>query len=122
MIGTPRDNRRGATGVECVRPAVRGSASPDARISHMEEKRARPDDIARESRRAGWWEPFWHDLRYAARGLRRKPGFTAAVVVTLGLGIGANATMFSIVDRLLFRPPAYLVAPERVHRLYLART
>ena len=69
--------------------------------------------------RAGRLEPLWQDVRYAARGLRRKPGFTAAVVLTLGLGIGANATMFSIVDRLLFRPPAYMHAPERVHRVNL---
>src|SRR5215203_4165125 len=70
--------------------------------------------------RSSGWEPLWHDIRYAARGLRRKPGFTAAVVVTLALGIGANATMFSIVDRLLFRPPAYIQAPDRVHRVNLA--
>ena len=70
--------------------------------------------------RANHWEPLWHDVRYAARGLRRKPGFTAAVVLTLGLGIGANATMFGIVDRLLFRPPAYIQSPERVHRVNLA--
>ena len=66
--------------------------------------------------------PLWHDVRYAARGLRRKPGFTAAVVVTLGLGIGANATMFGIIDRLLFRPPAYIVAPDRVQRVNVAVT
>lgn len=71
-------------------------------------------------RRAEWWSGFAQDLRYAVRGLRLKPGFTAAVVVTLGLGIGANATMFSIVDRLLFRPPHYLAAPDRVSRLYIA--
>ena len=65
---------------------------------------------------------FWHDVRYAVRGLRRKPAFTAAVVLTLGLGIGANATMFSVVDRLLFRPPAYIHAPDRVHRVNLAVT
>jgi predicted permease len=64
----------------------------------------------------------WRDVQYAARGLRRKPGFTLAVVLTLGLGIGANATMFSIVDRLLFRPPAYISAPDRVHRVNLAVT
>jgi predicted permease len=76
----------------------------------------------RPSRRAAPWETLWHDLRYAVRGLRRSPAFAAAVVVTLGLGIGANATMFGIVDRLLFRPPAYLRAPDRVHRVYLATT
>src|SRR5690242_21824297 len=59
------------------------------------------------------------DLRYTLRGLRAKPWFTAAVVLTLGLGIGANAAMFGIVDRLMFRAPAYLHDPGRVHRVYL---
>src|SRR5688500_11132111 len=59
------------------------------------------------------------DVRYAWRQLRSKPGFTAAVVLTLGLGIGANTAMFGVVDRLLFRSPVYLSAPERVHRVYL---
>ncbi|HUQ81050.1 MAG TPA: ABC transporter permease, partial [Gemmatimonadaceae bacterium] len=72
--------------------------------------------------RASRWEPVWHDTRYAARGLRRKPGFTTAIVLTLGLGIGANATMFSVVDRLLFRPPAYIGSPDRVHRVNLVVT
>ena len=61
------------------------------------------------------------DLRYALRGLRLKPGFALVVVLTLGLGIGANAAMFGIVDRLLFRPPAYMIAPERAHRIYFGR-
>src|SRR5215203_6041019 len=59
------------------------------------------------------------DLRYAARGMRKNPGFTAAVVLTLALGTGANATMFGVVDRLLLQPPAHLRAPNEVHRVYL---
>jgi predicted permease len=72
--------------------------------------------------RAPWWESFVQDLRYAVRGLRAKPAFTIAVVLTLGLGIGANAAMFSIVDRLLFRPPPMLREPALANRVYLGTT
>jgi putative ABC transport system permease protein len=67
-------------------------------------------------------ETIWQDIRYALRGLKQKPGFTIAVVATLGLGIGANAAMFGITDRLLFRPPSFMKDPDRVHRVYLVRT
>jgi putative ABC transport system permease protein len=63
-------------------------------------------------------DAFRQDLSYALRGLRAKPAFTTAVVLTLALGIGANAAMFALVDRLLFRPPPLLKAPDRVHRVY----
>ena len=76
---------------------------------------------ARDARGVRAIEDAVQDVRYAVRGLRRMPGFAFAVIATLGLGVGANATMFGVVDRLLFRPPAYLVAPERAHHLYLAR-
>lgn len=73
-------------------------------------------------RRMEWWGGLTQDLRHAVRGLRLRPGFTAAVVLTLGLGIGANATMFGIVDRLLLRPPAYLDRPQDVNLVYFAST
>jgi putative ABC transport system permease protein len=61
----------------------------------------------------GWME----DLRFAARVLARRPGFSAVIVATLGLAIGANAAVFSFVDAILLRPLP-VAAPERLVRIY----
>ncbi|HKV75426.1 MAG TPA: ADOP family duplicated permease [Gemmatimonadales bacterium] len=80
-------------------------------------------DQMKEESRDGWGlaliDGAMQDLRYAIRSLRRSPGFTGAVVLTLGLGIGANVAMFGVVDRLLFRPPPFLHDAGRVNRVYL---
>jgi hypothetical protein len=47
---------------------------------------------------------LWQDLRYGARMLLKRPGFSLIVVITLALGIGANLTIFSFVDTMFFRP------------------
>jgi predicted permease len=77
---------------------------------------------AAKTRRLAFFESVFQDLAYLARGLRREPGFTAAVVLTLALGIGANATMFGVVDHLLLSPPDHVENPDDVVRLQVYRT
>jgi predicted permease len=58
----------------------------------------------RDMRRVRWFEDFAADLRYAVGAMGHSKLFTALVVLTLGLGIGANSAMFSLADALLLRP------------------
>jgi predicted permease len=77
-------------------------------------------DDARDARGLALLDTIAQDLRHAVRGLRSSPGFTLAVVATLALGLGANAAVFGVIDRLMLRPPAYLRDPGSVHRVYLS--
>src|SRR3984957_8727843 len=76
-----------------------------------------------ERQRLGWWiSTVVQDIRYALRGFRRNPLFTISVLVTLALGIGATTAVFSVVDRILFRPlpyadPSRIVSLGTVHSL-----
>ncbi len=57
---------------------------------------------------------LWQDVRYAVRLLRRNPLFALTATVSLAIGIGANTTIFTIANALLFKPPAGVVDPDRL--------
>ncbi|MGA2075013.1 MAG: ABC transporter permease [Terriglobia bacterium] len=78
------------------------------------------DAVKEEIRSAGWestLETIWRDLRFGLRVLRRSPGFTAVAVITLALGIGGTAVVFSLLDAVLLRPLPYPHS-ERLFRLF----
>jgi hypothetical protein len=54
------------------------------------------------------------DVRYGARLIRRNPVFAATAALSLAIGIGANTTIFTIANALLFRPPAAVSEPDRL--------
>ncbi|HET7565650.1 MAG TPA: ABC transporter permease [Gemmatimonadaceae bacterium] len=77
---------------------------------------------ARRHHVSEWLEAAAFDLRYALRGLRARPGFAIGIVSTLAIGIGANAAMFGVIDRLMLSPPPHVHDPARVGRVYFTET
>ena len=63
-------------------------------------------------------ETLRQDARFALRGVARSPGLFAVIILTIGLGVGANAAMFAVLDRVLFRQPAGVARPAEVRRIY----
>src|SRR4029453_4836959 len=100
---------RGLTPHEAVAQArARFGQSWDEAVERLHRVgREREERLAMRERLDGWW----HDVRYAARTLVRQRGFALVAAATFALGIGANVTMFGVIDRLLLAPPPGIEDP-----------
>ncbi len=87
----------------------RGASSEQARAAAIREfgNVALIEDVTRETWGWVWLERLGQDLTYSFRQLKRSPVFTATVIATLTLGLGATAAMFTVVDHVLLRPLPY---------------
>lgn len=80
--------------------------------------RAIDDRVAAHQKRADVLEGLWYDARHAARSLWKSPAISITIVLTLALGLGVNTAMFSLLDVILFRPPAKVSEPDGVKRIW----
>jgi putative ABC transport system permease protein len=74
--------------------------------------------MERRDRRAEWLDGWRQDLVYSARSLRRTPGVTLTIVLTLALGLGANAAMFTLLNAVFLRPPGGVAQPFQLRRVW----
>ena len=105
-LATEQNMRRGMSAHDARAAALRSFGG----VIQMKES-------YREQRGLPFIETFVHDARYGVRALWRTKGFTAAALLTLALGIGANSAIFSVVNAVLLRPLNY-PEPERIVQMH----